>query len=299
MKIFGLNKIRRTANALIGASAMLCAPVAAKSGAMKTATRNCPAIVRMPGGSELPLDSLKLSYKKGQELAKKLPRTFYFTKSEGMTEFFDDEGLKLLRNLFLTDSSTPKAYSRPISAEYSPYISKNGLFGAKKGLLPNLGVEITVNKSDVQSIPAVSPITGIIISQKTPPRGTGIRETKIMGIDGKIYVFKFNSAAKDYISSKLPVFRKIGTLVNQNDTVGLIRNTPNTDKFSLHFRVEDLDVKSLQEKNDAWIGLKDFFGVEIAGQVNPLDPKKAGKIASVLRQYRIENGEALPLIKSL
>lgn len=293
--MIALNKLKLTTRSLMG-GAMLCLPAKVGAEMTKTTTQTSKALTMMSGGTELPYDSLQLSYKKAEQLAKKLPRTFYPTNSKGgITEFFEIPELRELRSVLLNDTSTPKTYSSPIPAKYSPRIDKEGNFGAQNGLLPHLGVKITINDTSVNSIPALSPVDGIIVSQKTPDAGTGYRETKIMGRDGKIYALRFFSTAKEYTLNKFPAFKKIGSTVNQKDTVGFIRKAPNGDRFDLQLRVEDLDEQKRQLKNPLWRNLN-FVGIEPLGQINPLSAQ-AGGISKVLNQYQVAQIETSTLLK--
>lgn len=220
--MIGLNKIKLTTKALIG-SAMLCTTAAAKGKVVKVATR-------ISGGTELPIDTFFNS--KTSELTKLLPWTFRPTRYGRVTEFENKE-LHIISKAILRPNARPPKYSPPIPREHYQQMSQNWILGENENILPELGVDISVNKGGVKSVPVLSPTNGIIVFQGiSSALKSKFCETRLLDSYGKIHTFKF--------ITDTPLVQKLGSALNQNDTIGTIVNNPGTHKFNLFYKSENL-----------------------------------------------------------
>lgn len=205
---------------------------------------------------------------------------------------FDSTSVEKLKNLIKRDS-TEISYNSPIKNTPNVYLCKFGMFGAKRPQgRPHMGLDIFVTPYSMKPKKPIlisSPVDGVVIAHKKANDKNNIiaNSITILGVDGRQYAFDHMARAKDYPKDKAISLPEVGKIVKTGDSIGYVGNTGETSLWHLHLSVmtDEQLKKQLSDKN--WIKLsKKSEYTALKGQVDPLDEKGAGKIATFLNLYQ-------------
>lgn len=226
----------------------------------------------------------------------------------GLTKAYSDSALFELRTKF-SQYGIKTDYTQPIDTMLRPYIPSTGQFGSLRHQgRAHLGIDIyprLYGRKPKEPVPVLSVSDGIVVSvKKSPdkdPKNLIANNIKIMSPDGKIYSYDHLGRPEDYKGAKYTPLKPLGSIVLKGDTLGTVGKTGETDVWHLHFGVEDLDEKVLQQKNKVWQKLFKNYSVYAIprGQVDPLNRNKAGCISEILNKYRLDKGEKVPYLNDL
>lgn len=205
---------------------------------------------------------------------------------------FDSASIVKLKHI-IQKNPEEISYSAPITNSKDVYLCNFGLFGAKRPQgRPHMGLDIFVTpygRKPKKPVTIQSPIEGVIISSKKANDSNNVisNAVTVLGVDGKKYSFDHMARKEDYLKEKIIPLPEVGQIIKQNDTLGYVGNTGETDLWHLHLTVMTDEELKKQLADPKWIKLsKKSQYTPLNGQVNPLNENEAGKIALFLNQYR-------------
>ena len=226
----------------------------------------------------------------------------------GITRGFKSADITLLKNKMQKLKLETK-YIPPIDTGIRPYIPSTGHFGSiRPQNRPHLGVDIyprLYGRKPQEPVYIMSATDGIVVSSKKSPahdpQNLIANNIKVLAPDGKMYSYDHMARPEDYTGAKYFDLKSPGEIVHAGDTIGIVGRTGETVVWHLHFAVTDQNEIQRQLKNPLWKNLFKNHGVYAVprGQVDPLNRKKAGNIADILKQYHIDSGKKVDYWKQL
>ena len=226
----------------------------------------------------------------------------------GITKGFASEDITFLKNKMQKLKLETK-YIPPIDTGIRPYIPSTGQFGSiRPQNRPHLGIDIypkLYGRKPQEPVYITSATDGIVVSaKKSPahdPQNLIANNIKILAPDGKMYSYDHMARPEDYTGTKYFDLKSPGEIVRAGDTIGIVGRSGETVVWHLHFAVTDPNALQKQLKNPVWKNLYKKHGVYATprGQVDPLNRKKAGNIADILKQYHIDSGKKVDYWKQL